>query len=132
MIGRRMGLVAAAVALAACSSPKYAGYVPAGSRATLPAQSARTSNARPIGDYLAVTSGDDAQARASALRASLPLWTRTYSYKGVTYTYTMVGTDPARGSAVTTVPVLVVPFKFTMPDGSVFDPTMPTQTLKIS
>lgn len=91
------------------------------------------SNASPLGNYLAEPPDEDAQAWAAARgKPMLPLWTRTFSDAGTTYSYTMVGTDPAAGSSSTTIPVLIVPFKFTMPDGSVFDATMRTQTLKIS
>ena len=42
----------------------------------------------------------------------LPLWHRQFSYKGKAYSYEMVGTDPAKGSVTTTVPVYIVPLDF--------------------
>ena len=57
----------------------------------------------------------------------LATWNHTYK-KGIrTYHWTMVGTDPALGSATTTVPVFIVPMIFTFPKGVVLDPTNPGQ-----
>ncbi len=44
--------------------------------------------------------------------ASVPTWSGSFTTDGKTYPYTMVGTDPAAGSATTTVPVLLVPLRF--------------------
>jgi len=42
---------------------------------------------------------------------ALPLWKGSFVFGGKTYNYTMVGTDPAAGSATTTIPVVVIPIR---------------------
>jgi hypothetical protein len=46
---------------------------------------------------------------------TIPNWTSSYTdpSNGVSYHYTMVGTDPAKGDKTTTVPVVVIPMNFT-------------------
>ena len=48
---------------------------------------------------------------AAAAAANVPLWSGSFTYQTRTFPYTMVGTDPALGSATTTVPVVIVPLK---------------------
>jgi hypothetical protein len=55
----------------------------------------------------------------------LPTWQGSFTYKGTTYKYVMVGSDPAKGSKTTTVPVFVIPLKFVYYDGTVFDASTP-------
>lgn len=50
---------------------------------------------------------------------TVPLWNSSFQYGGQPYGATMVGTDPAAGSATTTVPVTIVPLQMTFGDGSV-------------
>ena len=57
----------------------------------------------------------------SALQASIPTWTDSFFYKGIKYTYRMVGTDPKLGSKTTVIPTVILPMRFVFPDGSVFD-----------
>jgi hypothetical protein len=52
---------------------------------------------------------------------TIPHWTGEFSYQGITYPYTMVGTDPKKGSATTVVPTFVVPLRFVFADGVVTD-----------
>jgi hypothetical protein len=52
--------------------------------------------------------------------SSLTTWTSSFTYGGTSYSYTMVGTNPASGSATTTTPVVIVPLKLTI-SGTVFD-----------
>ena len=49
------------------------------------------------------------QLPADAL--SVPTWSGSFTTDGVNYPYTMVGTDPAAGSATTHVPVEIVPLR---------------------
>ena len=61
-----------------------------------------------------------------AAGTGLPTWTGSFTYKNKTYKYVMVGTDPAKGSINTVVPVYIVPLKLTFADsGTVFDATAP-------
>lgn len=60
----------------------------------------------------------------AALAASgLPHWSSSFTAEGKTYKYTMVGTNPAKGSATTTVPVTIVPLKLVFSNGHSFDGT---------
>ena len=71
---------------------------------------------------------DDVKAAAAAM----PMWTGTFTYNGKTYTYKMIGSDPSKGSATTTVPVFIVPLKLTFSDGTVFDASGPMDGLNVS
>jgi hypothetical protein len=53
----------------------------------------------------------------------VPIWTNTFSFGGQTFTYHMVGTDPAAGSATSNIPMVIVPIKFVFSDGTVLTPT---------
>jgi hypothetical protein len=45
--------------------------------------------------------------------SALPLWDFKWNYNGTDYTAVFVGTDPARGSATTKVPVYIIPVEMT-------------------
>ena len=51
----------------------------------------------------------------------LPTWSDSFAYQGLTYKYTMVGTDPKLGSKTTIIPTVIIPLRFVFPDGQVFD-----------
>jgi hypothetical protein len=65
-----------------------------------------------------ITEGSVAVPRTSK---TVPHWTSSFTTDGVVYPYTMVGTNPATSAATTTVPTVIIPFKFVLPDGSVLD-----------
>ena len=52
---------------------------------------------------------------------TVPYWSDSYSYLGLTYSYSMVGTDPKRGSATTIVPTVIIPMRFVFENGLVYD-----------
>ena len=52
---------------------------------------------------------------------TIPYWSDSYSYLGLKYTYSMVGTDPKRGSATTIVPTVIIPIRFVFENGLVYD-----------
>ncbi|HEY7389191.1 MAG TPA: hypothetical protein VH640_11825 [Bryobacteraceae bacterium] len=54
---------------------------------------------------------------------TVPTWTGSFEYRGKMFTFAMVGTNPALGSATTTVPVEVVPVIFKFSNGVSLDPT---------
>ncbi len=54
---------------------------------------------------------------------TIPHWSDSFTYHGLVYKYTMVGTDPKRGSATTVIPTVLIPIRFVFADGNVFDPT---------
>lgn len=52
---------------------------------------------------------------------TIPYWTGSFNYHGISYSYRMVGTDPSLGSATTVVPTVIIPLRFVFADGSVED-----------
>jgi uncharacterized membrane protein len=55
--------------------------------------------------------------------ATLAHWSDSFTYNGLVYNYTMVGTDPKKGSATTVIPTVLIPIRFVFADGNVFDAT---------
>ena len=53
--------------------------------------------------------------------ATIPHWSDSFTYQRLVYNYTMVGTDPKRGSATTLIPTVLIPLRFVFADGNVFD-----------
>jgi hypothetical protein len=56
---------------------------------------------------------------------TVPNWSGSFVDNGITYFYSMLGTDPSKGSASTTVNAILIPVKLTFYDGTVLDPTAP-------
>jgi len=52
----------------------------------------------------------------AAAGTNIPLWSGSFTYQGTPYPFSMVGTDPSAGSAVSTVPVVIIPLKFAFHD----------------
>jgi uncharacterized membrane protein len=52
---------------------------------------------------------------------TIPHWSDSFTYQGLVYQYTMVGTNPKLGSQTTVIPTEIIPLRFVFPDGSVFD-----------
>ena len=52
----------------------------------------------------------------------LPHWVGSFNYQGTTFQYAVVGADPALGQT-TTIPAVVVPYRFVFADGTVLDAT---------
>src|SRR5882724_1513011 len=48
----------------------------------------------------------------------VPIWTGTFKFNNQTFTYHMVGTDPAAGSATSNIPLVIIPLKFHFSDGT--------------
>src|SRR5260370_8920785 len=55
--------------------------------------------------------------------AHLKHWSSSFTSGGTTYKFSMVGTNPKKGSATTTVAVTIVPLRLTFSNGKVFDGT---------
>src|SRR6266852_419253 len=53
----------------------------------------------------------------------LATWTSSFVSGGITYSYTMVGTDPSKGSASTSVSDTTVPLILHFSNGTIFDGT---------
>jgi hypothetical protein len=56
-------------------------------------------------------------------QSGLTTWTSSFKAEGKTWTYTMVGTDPSKGSKTTTTPVTIVPLLMNFSNGDSFDGT---------
>jgi hypothetical protein len=62
--------------------------------------------------YLVMAGTDTPEgATQAALAVNVPMWSGSFDYQAHTYKYAMVGTDPAAGSATTTIPVVIVPIR---------------------
>lgn len=59
-------------------------------------------------------------AKSAKANASLASWSSSFTYGGKTYSYSMVGTNPANGSATSTIPVTIVPLILTFSNGTSF------------
>jgi hypothetical protein len=60
---------------------------------------------------------------AAVTGAALKHWSSTFSSEGKTWQYSMVGTNPSKGSKTTTVPVTIVPLLLKFSNGTNFDGT---------
>src|SRR5260370_30195372 len=56
------------------------------------------------------------------LALAMPHWTSTFTVEGVAYPFTVIGSDPSRGTS-TSVSTVIVPYRLIFPDGGVFDAT---------
>jgi hypothetical protein len=65
---------------------------------------------------------DSSLTTVPATSKTVPHWTSSFTYQGVTYPYTMVGTNPATNST-TTVDVAIIPFDFVFANGDSLDAT---------
>ena len=54
---------------------------------------------------------------------ALATWTSSFVSGGITYSYTMVGTDPTKGAATTTIPTTIVPLILKFSNGTTLDGT---------
>jgi len=57
----------------------------------------------------------------AANSSTIPFWSDSFTYQGLTFNYRMVGTDPKKGSTTTVIPTEIIPLRFVFADGSVFD-----------
>ncbi len=63
--------------------------------------------------HFVIPRGNSAQAlQEASAGTNIPMWGGTFTYLGTTYSFTMIGTDPASGSATTNVPVVIIPLQF--------------------
>ena len=68
--------------------------------------------------HFVIPRGNSAQAmQEAAAGTNIPMWSGTFTYLGTTYNFTMIGTDPASGSATTSVPVVIIPLQFNFSGG---------------
>jgi len=92
--------------------------------------SAQQTPVNPIGRYTVIhpkTPVDVAEKQALAAEGkAIQTWTGSFTYQGTKYSYTMVGTDPSKGSATTTLKMVIIPLAVKFPSQT-FDPTKPVQ-----
>ncbi|HLX57810.1 MAG TPA: hypothetical protein VKR83_12360 [Ktedonobacteraceae bacterium] len=62
-------------------------------------------------------------AASKTTSLSLINWSSSFTSGKKTYRYTMIGTNPAKGSATSTIPVTIVPLVLTFSNGTSFDGT---------
>src|SRR5260370_37664537 len=66
---------------------------------------------------------DSSLTTVPATSKTVAHWTSSFTYQGVTYPYTMVGTNPATSNSATTVDVAIIPFDFVFANGFVLSGT---------
>jgi len=84
-----------------------AGVAGAGSAASGPVSDAAFVDAAQVSGKADFSHESDGATPANAF--SVPRWSGSFSYRDVTYPYTMVGTDPASGRGNTAVKTVIVP-----------------------
>jgi hypothetical protein len=65
---------------------------------------------------------DGATLAASAERTRMTSWEGSFQVLGAKFPFAMIGTDPAKGSATTKVPVSVIPVQISFPNGTHLSP----------
>ena len=98
--------VAAGAVVAAVAG---AGVVPAGAAAA--------SSGPPPGGHAIFTTNSWGGRTARAAATTIPTWNGSFTLHATTYTYKMVGTNPAAGSKTTTIPTEILPVKVVMSNG---------------
>jgi hypothetical protein len=86
----------------------------------------------PVGGHPMFTVQSWGGASPDLATANLPIWRGSFTLNAKQYTYRMVGTNPANGSATTTVPTQILPIKVMMADGVVLDGTPVAASLEAS
>ena len=56
---------------------------------------------------------------------TLPNWSGVFTANFTTYGFTMLGTDPALGSATTIIPTILIPLRLVFSDGTILDAAAP-------
>lgn len=77
--------------------------------------SAYIKDAKPMFAVIPRANGTEAVAQPDV---QVPIWTNTFKFNNQTFTYHMVGTDPAAGSATSNIPLVIIPLKFKFSDGT--------------
>ncbi len=62
------------------------------------------------------TQAEIEQGLATGTLNTLPSWSAPFTINGTQYSYTLLGTDPAQGPAITVIPTMIVPIRLTIPD----------------
>ncbi len=83
-------------------------------------ESAYVKGGKPMFAVIPRTSAEPAQYDPAV---QVPIWTGTFKFNNVTYTYHMVGTDPAAGSVSSKIPLVIIPLKFKFSNGTTLSAT---------
>jgi hypothetical protein len=68
--------------------------------------------------HFVIPRGNSAQAlQEASAGTNIPMWSGSFTFQSITYTFVMIGTDPSLGSATTNVPVVIIPLKFNFTGG---------------
>ena len=59
--------------------------------------------------------------QVTANSITIPHWSDSFTYHGIPYEYTMVGTNPKHGSATTVIPTVLIPLRIVFGDGTIYD-----------
>ena len=105
-----IAVVVAAPALPATATPQ-------------PKSSTKNNNQRSDRDVITALRNKAGKQRNRRHATALPTWSSSFTSNGNTIPYTMVGTDPALGSATTRIPVRIAPLRLTFSDGVTLDGT---------
>ncbi len=57
-------------------------------------------------------------ADAATIQAGMPMWQGQFEFLGATFPFRMIGTDPAKGSKTSNIPVMLIPLSFSYADGT--------------
>jgi hypothetical protein len=121
-----VGLALAATALAASTAAQEPLYrnTPAGTVPEAP-QPPGTGKTAIAGAIPARGLHPESLAAEGLAGTTLPNWSGVFTASGFTYSFTMLGTNPALGSQTTTIPALLIPLRLQFSDGTVLDATTP-------
>lgn len=90
-------------------------------RAQAPRFTGRVGDTARFYQFQASPTITSATHKRSSLIDTIPYWSSLFAYKGLTFPYQMVGTDPDAGPATTSVRTEIIPLNFVFPDGTNFD-----------
>src|SRR3954454_15117420 len=115
-----LALTAAAILAAACSDNKEPPTAPGTAQSGGKVYDANWFAATAKPKFTSEGGGSPSSSK------TIPYWSSSFTdpTNGVTYPYTMVGTSPLESTLrSTTVPTVVIPFRFVFANGDVLDPT---------
>lgn len=117
---RRFSPLTSLLAIAALASPASAGAqatrTPMAAGALHPRLNPGSRHADVTGLHRQATQDAIQSGLASGTLVTLPNWSASFSVQDTNYSYTLIGTDPAKGPATTTIPTIIVPIRLTIPD----------------
>jgi len=83
-----------------------------------PIPTSRYVNGVPFFMVIPRATSAQAELRTAAAAPNITMWSSSFTFQGTTFPFTMIGTNPASGSATTTVPVVIIPIRYTFSNGN--------------